>query len=86
MKQCTGYYKYKGFLINFSEYYQSWRLEPVVLELIGEDSDTAINFAVEYNNDSKEFRTINQAKKYINENYKELVKEVKDLYNDFKED
>lgn len=86
MKQYYGDYKHKGFVINFSEYDQSWRLEPT-LELIDEETDEALDFACEYNNSySKEFRTINQAKKYINENYKELVKEVKDLYNDFKED
>lgn len=86
MKQYYGDYKYKGFLINFSEYYQSWRLE-VTLDLIGEETDEALDFACEYNNSySEEFRTINQAKKYIDKNYKELVKEVKNLYNDFKED
>lgn len=83
MKQCTGDYKYKGFLINFSECTQSWRLEPT-LELIGDNSDTAIDFAVEYNNDSEEFRTINQAKKYIRDNYNELVLEIRKSYEDFK--
>ena len=83
MKQCTGYYKYKGFLINFSEYTQSWRLEPT-LELIGDNSNTAIDFAVEYNNDSKEFRTINQAKKYIKDNYDILISEIKKSYEDFR--
>ena len=54
MKQCTGDYLYKGFLINFSEYDQAWRLEPT-LQLTGDDSDTAIDFAIEYNNDSINF-------------------------------
>lgn len=83
MKQCTGDYLYKGFLINFSEYDQAWRLEPT-LQLINDNSDTAIDFATEYNNDSKEFRTINQAKRYIKDNYDELVSEIKKLYEDFK--
>lgn len=83
MKQCTGDYKYKGFLINFSEYTQSWRLEPT-LELIGDDSDAAINFAVEYNNDSKEFKTINKAKKYIKDNYDILISEIRKSYEDFR--
>lgn len=83
MKQCTGDYKYKGFLINFSEYTQSWRLEPT-LELIGDDSDSAINFAVEYNNDSKEFKTINKAKKYIKDNYDILISEIRKSYEDFR--
>jgi hypothetical protein len=83
MKQCTGNYKYKGFLINFSEYTQSWRLEPT-LELIGDNSDVAIDFAVECNNDSMEFRTINQAKKYIKDNYDILISEIKKSYEDFR--
>lgn len=83
MKQCTGDYLYKGFLINFSEYDQAWRLEPT-LQLTGDDSYTAIDFAIEYNNDSKKFRTINQAKRYIKDNYNELVLEIKKLYEDFK--
>ena len=83
MKECTGNYKYKGFTINFSEYLQTWRIEPT-LELIGDTSDTAIDFAVEYNNDSREFRTINQAKRFIKNNYNELVAEVTTLYEDFK--
>ena len=83
MKECTGDYKYKGFIINFSEYSQTWRLEPTI-KLIGDDSDTAIDFAIEYNNDSREFRTINQAKRFIKNNYNELVAEVTTLYEDFK--
>lgn len=83
MKQCTGDYKYKGFLINFSEYTQSWRLEPT-LELIGDNSDVAIDFAVEHNNDSMEFKTINKAKKYIKDNYDILISEIKKSYEDFR--
>lgn len=54
------------------------------MELIGDNSDTAIDFAVEYNNDSKEFRTINQAKKYIKDNYDILISEIKKSYEDFR--
>lgn len=79
MKDCVGTYAYKGFLINFSEYYQRWCLEPTFLG----SSDDAINFAVEYNNDCEGFKTISQAKKYINANEKDLVDSVHSGYKEY---
>lgn len=80
MKDCVGLYKYKGFLINFSEYYQEWRLEPTFL---GTD-DVAIDFAIEYNNDFEGFRTITEAKKYIKENEDNLKRSVYTAFEEYK--
>ena len=81
MKECTGYYQYKGFLINFSEYMQSWSLEPNFLDL---NDNNVLNFAIEYNNSySPQFKTISKAKKYIRENEKELKEEIEKLLKDY---
>lgn len=80
MKDCTGLYNYKGFLINFSEYYQEWRLEPTFL---GTD-DVAINFSVEYNNDFDGFKTLREIKKYVNENELKLIEDVKLAFEEYK--
>lgn len=81
MKECTGYYQYKGFLINFSDYMQTWSLEPNYLDL---DDNDILNFVIEYNNSySPQFKTINKAKIYIRENEKELKKEIEKLLKDY---
>lgn len=81
MKECTGYYQYKGFLINFSDYMQTWSLEPNYLNL---DDNDILNFVIEYNNSySPRFKTINKAKIYIRENEKELKKEIEKLLKDY---
>ena len=81
MKECTGYYQYKGFLINFSDYMQTWSLEPNYLNL---DDNDILNFVIEYNNSySPQFKTINKAKIYIRENEKELKKEIEKLLKDY---
>lgn len=81
MKECTGYYQYKEFLINFSDYMQTWSLEPNYLNL---DDNDILNFVIEYNNSySPRFKTINKAKKYIKENEKELKTEIEKLLKNY---
>ena len=74
MKQCTGDYLYKGYLIIFSEYRQEWLLEPVF-----ENADTReINFANDFRDEHEGHKTIAKAKKYIRDNEKELRKEIEE--------
>lgn len=78
-KCCTGDYKYKGFLIGFSEYYQEWILEPYYLG----DSLDATNFEIEYANNSEGFNTIKEAKAYIRENYDELITDCNKRFKEY---
>lgn len=80
MKDCINEYRYKGFIINFSEQSQSWRIEPTIklLNKITNLSDNdLIELATNYNNDSKEFRTITATKKHIKNNYDSIIEEIK---------
>lgn len=80
MKDCTGDYKHKGFLIRFSEYYQKWFLEADFLfkEFPNYDTTDTINFIGNY--ESESFKTIASAKKYINNNELELKENIRKEY------
>lgn len=81
MKDCVGSYKYKGYLINFHEYYQVWSIEPTFLG----DSNSAINFSIEFNNNFEGFKTISETKKYIKENEINLKNEILNNFEKYKE-
>ena len=71
MRCNVGDYKYKGFLLKWSDYYQEWVFEPTFLG----DSDDAINFAIEYANDMVGFKSIKATKAHIKENYEVLIED-----------
>ena len=82
MKECTGDYKYKGFLIGYSYYYQEWTIEPYFFYK-EEDDVKAINYANEFRNEHEGFKTINQAKRYIKENEQRLKEEILEGYKNY---
>lgn len=80
MRCNVGDYKYKGFLIGWSDYYQVWVFEPTFLG----DSDDAINFSTEYANDMDGFNSIKATKAYIKDNYDSLVLDCNKRFEEYK--
>ena len=82
MKDCIRDYKYKGFLIGYSYYYQKWVIEPYFFYK-EEDDAKAINFANEFRNEHEGFKTVKQAKEYIKMNEEKLKQEVIEGYKNY---
>lgn len=80
MKQCVGDYRYKGFLIGFSEYCQEWFIEPFFL-FSNDSTDECINASNDFRDSLGGFKTIAQAKKYIKENEKTLKDNFVSFYS-----
>lgn len=82
MKDCTGAYEHKGFLIVFSEAYQQWSAEPdFLINMFGSDNNV-INFISDHTYDIEPEKTIAKMKTAINKAIKEGLKEK--LIEEFK--
>jgi nucleotidyltransferase/DNA polymerase involved in DNA repair len=82
MKDCTGAYSHKGFLIVFSETYQSWSAEPdFLIEMFGSDNKV-IDFISDHTYDIEPVKTIAKMKTAINKAIRDGLKEK--LIEEFK--